>query len=659
MDSKTLDGIIKENGRRLRVLKRTYDPVKGSVGTVKRCKLHINSSEYMFIPKSMSGLPQIKEVMLAGSVESYAIAMQIKSSALLNDIIHLRIEHDFEYWCAMCVKVQDKQTKKLTPFILRPAQLKLLKAMLTELEHNRPIRIILLKARQWGGSTLVQIFMAWIQLFHREGWHSVIVADIEDQSRNIKAMYSRLAANHPKEICSVVFSPFEGSTKNKIIVGRNCIIYLGSMQKPDALRSADVMMAHLSEVGLWHSTDGKKPEDVVQSIAGTVPLEPFSVIVMESTAKGVGNFFHRQWCKAVDGQSGYVPVFVAWYEIEIYSKPFASAAERREFASTMSLKERSYFELGATLEAINWYRNKQYMDSYDNWRMGCEFPTTPIEAFQSTGGRAHNPNYVASMRKYTCPPLKIGDMFAECAFGKNAINNSLAFAEVSGGNLWLWAEPEATPTLSNRYIVSMDIGGRNPHADWSVISVIDRYFLTDGGVEECIGTCRFHLDQDLAVWKAVQIARYFNNALLVIEANSLNPKGSEGDHTLTILDEIKGVYSNLYCRTDPQRIREGAPERYGFFTSAASKTDLINQMNKRLREEGYIERDSRALDEADCYEIKENGSYGAIEGGHDDIYMSRAIGLKASQTAPLPALIKTKSPLHSRGSDLVLSESSF
>ncbi|MEG1935617.1 MAG: terminase, partial [Rikenellaceae bacterium] len=140
--------------------------------------------------------------------------------------------------------------------------------MMEELISQRPVRIILLKARQWGGSTLVQIFMAWVQIFHRKGWHSVIVADVEEQSRNIRAMYSRLALYHPKEIFDVKFKNFEGSSKNKIMERRDGVIYIGSMQKPDALRSADVMMAHLSEVGLWRATEGKRPEDVVQSIAG-------------------------------------------------------------------------------------------------------------------------------------------------------------------------------------------------------------------------------------------------------------------------------------------------------------------------------------------------------------------------------------------------------
>ncbi|MEG2759565.1 MAG: hypothetical protein RR908_06795, partial [Rikenellaceae bacterium] len=383
-----------------------------------------------------------------------------------------------------------------------------------------------------------------------------------------------------------------------------CIIYIGSMQKPDSLRSADVMLAHLSEVGLWKATDGKKPEDLVQSIAGTVPLSPYSMIVMESTAKGIGNYFHKEWLKATNKESGYTPVFVPWYDIDMYRKPFESTLEKRDFIEGMSLKEQEYFRLGASLEGINWYRNKKHMDSYDDWRMGCEFPTTPQEAFQSTGRRAHNPSHVTLMRKNARPPKYIGDLFADAPHGERAIDNSLCFREYSGGELWLWSLPDNITNVKRRYVVSMDIGGRNKGADWSVISIIDRYWLTEGGVEECIGTSRFHIDQDLAIWKAVQIATYFNNALLVIEANSLNPKGTEGDHTLTILDEIKGIYENLYCRTDPQRIIEGYPERYGFFTSKASKSDLVNQINKRLRENGYIERDMRAIDELDVYEIK-------------------------------------------------------
>ena len=649
----TVDALLEENRRRLERQALPYDPLTGEGSPVERFPLPVDDTSALLLPLPMREHPWVAERLRrpGGPLSPDA----------LRRVRLLRVAYDFEYWCALCVKIQDKTTKRMVPFVLRAPQLKLLKVMLEDLWAGRPVRVILLKARQWGGSTLVQLFMAWIQCFHRRGWHSVIVADVEDQARNIKAMYSRMARHHPAEVLPLSFSNFEGSSKNKVIAGRDCVVYLGSMQKPDALRSADVMMAHLSEVGLWKETDGRKPEDLVQSIAGTVPLEPFSVIVMESTAKGVGNFFHREWVKARNGESGYRPVFVAWYEIAMYSLPFASETDRRAFAASLTERERYCFELGATLEAIQWYRMKKHTESYDDWRMGCEFPTTPEEAFQSTGRRAHPPRYVSQMRRYTRPPKYRGDLFADAVSGRKAIDGSLRFAETPGGDLWLWALPEEEPRMTNRYVVSMDIGGRSDGADWSVLSVIDRYWLAEGGVEECIGTCRFHLDQDLAVWKAVQLARYFHNALLVVEANSLNAKGTEGDHTLTILDEIRNVYDHLYCRSDPQKIREGAPLRYGFFTSAASKTDLVNQMNKRFREIGHIERDARALDEADCYEVREDGSYGAVAGEHDDIYMSRAIGLKASSQLPppRPVVVPPSRPKRRVSAGPVRRESSF
>lgn len=636
-----------------------YDPYKGIGSPITRFRLDFSDGQYMQLPETMLSVPLISSIVESGGVNNFATEQSLSVADVEQAITRLRIEHDFEFWAATCGRIQDKLTKRYVPFILRNPQRKLLYHLMRGVINEQPIRIILLKARQWGGSTLVQLFMAWIQIFHRKRWHSAIVADIEDQARNIRKMYTTLAQEHPKEVFGIKFKPFESSQKNREIVGRECIIYLGSMQKPDSIRSADVMMAHLSEVGLWKETKGKKPEDIIQSIAGTIPsTEALSMIVMESTAKGIGNFFHRAWQDAAGGKSGYEPVFVAWWEIEIYQTPFDSREQMAQFVASMSDQEKRLFEIGATLEGIAWYREKKYSENLDDWRMACEYPSTAAEAFQSTGRRAHNPLYVERMRRFCREALFIGDLFADVAFGKEAIGASLRFVEHNGGLLRLWAKPEQG--YKNRYIVSVDIGGRSDGADYSVISIIDRYWLSDGGVEECIGTWRGHLDQDLVIWKAVQIARWFDNALLAVERNSLDTKGSEGDHSLTILDEIKDYYPNLYYRIDSQKIKEGLPPMYGFHTNKSTKTDLVTKMNRRLREQSYIERDSRALDEADWYEIKPDGTYGAIDGQHDDIYMSRGIALLVSESMPTPFQLAEKQTVRNATGKVTLrTEASF
>lgn len=92
---------------------------------------------------------------------------------------------------------------------------------------------------------------------------------------------------------TVKFTPFEGSSKNKVIQNTNCVVSIGSFQKPDTLRSGDISGAHLTEIGLWRATPGKKPEDLIQSISGSIYDTAYTILGLESTAKGVGNFFHR------------------------------------------------------------------------------------------------------------------------------------------------------------------------------------------------------------------------------------------------------------------------------------------------------------------------------------------------------------------------------
>ena len=109
----------------------------------------------------------------------------------------------------------------------------------------------------------------------------------------------------------------------------------------------------------------------------------------------------------------------------------------------------------------------------------------------------------------------------------------------------------------NRYVVSVDIGGRTDKADYSVIRVFDRYWMAEGGSPELVATWRGHLDQDLIAWKAAQIAMFYGNALLIVESNSLDKDSTDGDHFLTILDEIAPFYDNIYARNDPEKNQTG------------------------------------------------------------------------------------------------------
>ena len=640
MTAQERDRIIEENKKHFAALFSDYNPMTGVGSPIDRVRLTLTrDGKHILIPAYIASSSAFTEMLGHPTLEDYIESKNLNRDDVYDVITRLRIKYDFEYWAATCATIFDKTSGQEVKFKLRKAQRKLLKVLVETAFALKPIRIILVKARQWGGSTLVQLFCAWIQLFHRKNWNSVIATHIEEAARNIRSMYTLMAERHPKDIQEIKFRAFEGSSKNKQIADRGCVIYIGSMERPNSLHSGNYKLVHCSEVGYWKETTQRKPSDFVNAFEGSVPLEPFTLVALESTAKGTGNFFHTTWLGACKGENAYTPVFVAWWEIDMYSMPFASYEEMKMFVESMNTYELYMFSLGATLEGIHWYREKR--KSFDNdWDMQEQFPSTADEAFVTSGRKAHHPLHIKQMEMFAKDPAFIGEMFADAPSGAEAINNSLEFKEIAKGEFYVWKKPDTSRLYTNRYIVSLDIGGASAKADWSVIRVLDRLPMMNGGVPEFIATYRFHMDQDLTAWRAVQVAKWYCDALLVVESNSLKKFQTEGNFTSTVLDIIAHVYPHLYYRDDPSKIKEGIPLRYGFQTGS-NKSEIVSIMTRGLRDMGFIERDQRMLDECGWYELKQDGSYGAIDGQHDDIYMSSGINLWVSDKLPIPTLIPT------------------
>lgn len=127
-------------------------------------------------------------------------------------------------------------------------------------------------------------------------------------------------------------------------------------------------------------------------------------------------------------------------------------------------------------------------------------------------------------------------------------------------------------------------------------------------------------------------AQFYGRALLVIESNTLEThdrdRNVDGDQTCFLLDRLRDIYDNLYARQpSPEAVARGVPLRYGFHTNTSTKPMVIATLVRAVREGLYVERDPMCLDEYLCYERRQNGSYGAIAGRHDDLLMTRAIGL--------------------------------
>ncbi len=631
--------IIEENIERRKKITLPYNPISGEGSTsIGRYPIAIEGFpiKEIHLPLTMVDEESVQRLSEMGAyryLQSSGIEEPTERDILRLwlEFCRIRLKHDFEYWAKSTAIISDKGKGRDIPFTLNRAQRIYLKEMEKLRIAERPIDIILCKARQWGGSTLTQLYMLWIQLVHKSNWNSVICGDIEKQSSVVAGMLSKVVNHYPRWATGgqkLTTFPFQGTRNSRVINIGNSRYSLGSSQKPDSLRSEDISMAHLTEVGLWKATAGRKPEDLVQSIFGSIASGPYTVKVMESTAKGVGNFFHRTWIDATEGRNNFTPVFIPWYSIDLYSKPI-SKHEYGSFIESMNDYEKELFRIGATLEAINWYRDKR-LEICDEWRLFSEFPSTANEAFQSTGRRIFRIQYVSNIRKDCVPAHFIGDIdngkFIPLQPGEDKKENALH----------VWLMPDSENLFRDRYIVTVDVGGISDKADYSCIVVADRLAMRDGGIPEIVACWHGHIEHDKLAWKAVELARVYGNALLIIEANTLETEGTEGDNFEYILNEIAGIYSNLYSRTSQQEIRQGRPRRWGFHTNSSTKPMVINFLIKAMRDSLYIERCIETTYELDLYELKENGKeMGAVEGNHDDRVMATAILIWACYNYPI------------------------
>lgn len=676
-----IQNLLAENKRRKSIINATFNPITGE-GSIGERFEYVNPDfpiRRQYLPVEMKKIPLVKQLLKAGTLDAFLKKLGTTDEdyhsdrqKVIRQFVRLRIRYDFAFWAAFYVYIKNKYGGEDVLFRLTYPQRKFV-ARLEELRKaGKPIRLVLLKARQWGGSTTSQLYMAWLQLVHKVGLNSLIIAHQGAGSDEIKDMFDRMIANYPIEMLYKIGESYSENEPKLVGVGksgsihrvpqRNCKIKIGTAERPDSCRGGDYSLVHLSEVGLWKATEGKKPEDIVRSACGGVLLRPYTMIVYESTANGTGNFFQKEYDAAKEGKSQFQAIFVSWFDIEFNSLPLD---DERAFAECLylnkdnlnvnSTREESgkylwwLWEKGATLEAINWYieERKKYND---HGEIASECPSDDVEAFVHSGARVFDKYKVEELKKSCRPPKEIGDIAGEDRKGKDALKD-IRFIANQQGQLWIWSHPEIDPEekVKDRYLVIVDIGGRSRKADWSVILVLDRLYMIDGDKPSVVAQWYGHIDMHVLAWKSAQIAAYYDNALLVIESNTLEThdrdRNVEGDQSGYILNQIKDVYSNLYARKQKEEeIIEHAPLKYGFHTNVNTKPMIISNLIEIVSEGLYIERDKRCLDEYLTYEKKQNGSYGAITGKHDDLLMTRAIGLHICYNEmELPRIVKRNS----------------
>lgn len=178
--------LLAENRRRLALLpeRRPYDPRtgEGCCGERTEVTTPLPDLPRAFVPVAMTRDADYSPRLGATAWE------------------RLRIRHDFEYWAWRCVRIFYKTAGGEGPFRLNAGQRRVLEVMEDDRRAGRPVRVIVLKARQWGCSTLVAVYMAWYQLVLLRNCNSLICGHVKDAATNIRSMLEYLLSQYPEEL---------------------------------------------------------------------------------------------------------------------------------------------------------------------------------------------------------------------------------------------------------------------------------------------------------------------------------------------------------------------------------------------------------------------------------------------------------------------------
>jgi hypothetical protein len=277
------------------------------------------------------------------------------------------------------------------PFTLNRAQEYIHRKLEDQREATGKVRAVVLKGRQQGCSTLIQA-----RFFHKvitgRGKKAFILTHDKEATKNLFSMAQRFYENLAP---GLVPTPDTANAKELYFKEFDSGYSVGTAGNKSVGRSQTIQLFHGSEVGFWQFAD-EHAKGVLQAISD----EPGTEVILESTANGIGNYFHQRWVAAMSSSSDYQAIFVPWYWQNEYTSNAEGLSPSDEEAYLLSL----YGEDGLTLGHIAWRRikiqslSKDYDAGLEQFKQ--EYPFSATEAFLNPIANVFiNAKHVVAARK--------------------------------------------------------------------------------------------------------------------------------------------------------------------------------------------------------------------------------------------------------------------
>jgi hypothetical protein len=515
---------------------------------------------------------------------------------------------------------------KFELFKINEPQDRLMQVIEKQLQEKKPIRIRILKARQMGFSTLISAIGFWWAAMNENSAYAV-VAHKESSASSIFEKNKIFYDNLPKALkprinrfnSERISFNVDGEHMTGEVNGLRSKIFFGTAGGGELFRGETILFLHKSEVAFWEDKQGM----LKKSLNATVPYQPFTAIIEETTANGY-NEFKDDWDRSVRGDDSYIPLFIGWNELKEYQMtplPDFKLTEKE-------MKLQMDYDLSDA--QICWRRFKIDNDYGGNelW-FQQENPLTPEEAFISSGQGVFDGETIKRGYQDSSKPIKLKEITSELIREKLMIWEEPEIKEVSEYQQltrWNMEKQEyeyydsdlevGRNTVIANYTIGVDTAGMG--ADYNQVVVwhnIKKKLVARIGIK--------NISEERLAKVVVEIAKYYNDALVVPEVN----------YSHAICDYMMALgYTHIYMTENMARIdKQRGSMEYGFKTTRLTKPPIISTLRALLNENPAAIPDKDFWYETEYYVLQNvaTNTMNAVSGHHDDIIMANAIAFYA------------------------------
>jgi hypothetical protein len=341
-------------------------------------------------------------------------------------------------WIERYCKIKAKGGQTI-PFRLNAVQRRI-EAQVLKLERaGKPVRIVILKGRQFGCSTYIIAFFFWL-MATRQRFKVKLVADVDDKAAELMTKVGMMIETATKASGNPWRFKLDSHTKKNILFSEpiySTIQVTSSMARAIG-HSETVEGLHMTETSRW-----KDAEEQALGLEQTLPELPGTYAFDETTAHGNAGYFHDKFERAWDRRAGHVAgddetlsgagwvaLFFPWFMHQedrwsvVHQMPLPNHV-REQIAESLTadeevLLQQKYFLrekgwLQVDYDQLAWRRywiSEKCQGSLDKFHE--QYPAFPEEAFLATGRPVFDVDALRRIRaEHVQEPVWVGDVADE------------------------------------------------------------------------------------------------------------------------------------------------------------------------------------------------------------------------------------------------------